>query len=304
MLHFQFLLGTSLLFLTATIKCLIWPLRYHLRLFSSVFTRILPPNNFLPSSVLDTYNLSTPLLVHIYLFVTSLFYCYLIKFHLCHFTNTNQYTCTVTNTKTVLAIITTILLLPLAVSFKINFFLITFYFWKFCFVSLSMNLLCYKKSRYLYAFASTSLILLIWDISTPSDDTPVFLFNTSKPYFFFPKSILISLLNTYTVEINSFTLPSLFPKIFKQSINKRWFNFSPFFKLFPDSTFPKHYTHDVCSVFQFIIFFLVNCKIFWETCTNWRLQNLEMENHIINVFIIIIITIISGRSCLLHMPDR
>lgn len=176
----------------------------------------MPPNNLLPSSVLDTYNLSTPLLVHIYLFVTSLFYCYLIKFHLCHFTNTNQYTCTVTNTKTVLVIITTILLLPLAVSFKINFFLITFYFWKFCFVSLSMNLLCSKKSRYLYGFASASLILLIWDISTPSDDTPVFLFNTSTPYFFFPNSILISLLNTYAVEINPFTLPSLFPKIFIQ----------------------------------------------------------------------------------------
>ena len=45
------------------------------------------------------------------------------------------------------------------------------------------------------------------------------------------------LLNICTVETNPFTSRSLFAKIIKSFVNKRWFNFSLFFKVNLDSTF-------------------------------------------------------------------
>ena len=179
----------------------------------------------------------------------------------------------------------------------ISFVLLKYYFWKFSFISLSLILLYSKIGRYLYPFSSISLILSPSGISTSSDSTTFQLFSTNTPHFFIPNSIPISLLNICTMEINSFTSRSLCAKIFKSSINKMWFNFPLFFKVYPHSTFlnipvpyksqiamvtnclpllistfTRYSPHDVTFVFQFFINFLINCKIFSHTCTYLRLQ--------------------------------
>ena len=119
----------------------------------------------------------------------------------------------------------------------INFVLLRYSLRKLPFILLSFILLYSKIPRYLYPSFSISIILSPSGISTPSDGTTVPLFNTSTPHFFISNSVPISLLNIYTVETNPFISRSFFAKIFKSSINKTWFNFSPFYKVYLDFSF-------------------------------------------------------------------
>ena len=114
--------------------------------------------------------------------------------------------------------------LPLSVLSIVNYYLPRF--------SLSYIFLYSKISRYLLPFSSTSSV-----VSSSGIYTAFHLFSRSTPPFFIPSSYPISLLNICTVEINPFTSRSLFAKIFNSSINKRWFNFSPFFKVYSDPIF-------------------------------------------------------------------
>ena len=117
-----------------------------------------------------------------------------------------------------------------------NFVLLIYSLQKFSFISLSMILLYYKIPRYLYPFFSTSLILH-QHASLLLQMTLLSLFSVQVHQTFLFHSIPISLLNICTVETNPFISSSLFAKIFKSSINKRWFYFSPFFKVYPDFSF-------------------------------------------------------------------
>ena len=126
-----------------------------------------------------------------------------------------------------------VLLLPLSLIFMTNFVFLKYSLRKLFFISLSLILLYSEVPRYLYPFPSTFLFLSPLDIYIPSDDTVFPLFNMNIPDSFIPNLIPILLLSICTMETN----PFLFANIFKSSINKRWFNFSSFFKAFFDSVF-------------------------------------------------------------------
>ena len=137
-----------------------------------------------------------------------------------------------------LLFIALIVFLPLSLLFTINVVLL-----KYSYITFLLHL-----PRYLYPFFSTSLILSSPVISAPLNYTIFPYFITSNPHLFIPNPTLISLLNICVVETNPFTYRSFFAKIFKSSINKRWFNFCPYFKVYPDYPFLNIWVRGIIQI--------------------------------------------------------
>ena len=181
-----------------------WCLTYHLRLFSCAFTHILHSINPFPSSIPDTYNLSTLLLgcSSLLIVMTFLVFLFISSSSLfIHFTKPAPYLIK----ERPHVFIAMFLFLPVSLHYMINFFLFRYSLRKFSFILLSLILLYSKIPRYLHPFFSISLIHSPSDISTPSDDSTYPLLNTSTLHFFIPNSTPTSLFNICTVEINPFT---------------------------------------------------------------------------------------------------